>query len=50
VTFWRCDAEVSSSFVIFAVLVLQVVLAKRCKLLSILYSFDSVMTVHLYSF
>jgi len=32
VTFWGCDAEVTSSFVIFAVLVLRVVLTRLCKL------------------
>jgi len=32
VIFWRCDAQVTSSFVIFAVLVLRVVLTRRCNL------------------
>jgi len=32
VTIWLCAAEVTSSFVIFAVLVLRVVLTRLCKL------------------
>ena len=37
-TFWRCDAEVTSSFVIVGVLFLRIVLTKLCKLWSFLYS------------